>query len=489
MNDDFLHRIRVEPPAGFMTSLKARLDRQLPPAPAAPRRSLLRMLIFGLLFGGSVFAISLLTVNGLPDLARNLARDLVQIPHQGSKARADATGGSDARARFPGGSRATPIAARQGPAEEPGRAGQTSNLPRNTGAPGPANSTAPTGQSIAGGASTAPTQVVNLVTPKALQAYIKLRTADFSRRDRPNRPDVSVTAADSATETLAQFCSKSAKGAGAWNKPVLEVAAVPRRITWAEFDLCTRNIGDIAEVQIERQAIVLLRSKLYGALALSASDIFLALAAEIPDPERPGAFISNPNTTWDRVNDSLGSEPIEVYGPPASSRTGVAFREILLESGCNSLPAIAALKQTDSVRYEQICKTLRKDGPYLEMPEEVTFDALQRLQSHPNAIGVLGYRLFRVFVGPVFQSNYMLITNPIGGVEPTLETISNGTYPGSRTLYLYLNQWRAPADAPYLLAWLAQTSTSADNFIAAPLDEAQMKVLRNYPLTLPDLKL
>ena len=41
MNDDFLHRIRVEPPAGFMARLKARLDHQLPPASPAPRRSLL----------------------------------------------------------------------------------------------------------------------------------------------------------------------------------------------------------------------------------------------------------------------------------------------------------------------------------------------------------------------------------------------------------------------------------------------------------------
>src|SRR3981081_503091 len=98
MNDDFLHRIRVETPAGSMASLKTRLDRQLPPAATAPRRSLLRVLVFGLFFGGSVFAISLLTVNGLPDFARNL----VQTRHQDSKV--DATGNSPAAARSPSGS-------------------------------------------------------------------------------------------------------------------------------------------------------------------------------------------------------------------------------------------------------------------------------------------------------------------------------------------------------------------------------------------------
>jgi ABC-type phosphate transport system substrate-binding protein len=118
------------------------------------------------------------------------------------------------------------------------------------------------------------------------------------------------------------------------------------------------------------------------------------------------------------------------------------------------------------------------------MSEELPYDTLQRLQSHPNAIGVLGYAQQHM-VGSIFHSNYMLVTNPIGGVEPTPETIANGRYPGSRTLYVYLNQWRAPTGAPYLIAWLA----SADNFIAAPLDEAQLKVLRTYPPTFPDLKL
>ena len=477
MNDDFLRRIRVEPPAGFMASLKARLDRQLPPAAAAPRRSLLRVLVFGLLFGGSVFAISLLSVNGLPDFARNL----VQIRHPDAKSTAAAAGHPDALPHSPASSGLTSFPLRQGPAEGSEPAGKQLDLPRSTGSPGPANGTAPTAQSIAGAASTSPSRVINLVTSKTLQAYIKLRTAGIGHANGPFRADVSVTAADGADEALAQFCSK---GAAAGNKPSPDIAVVPRRITRAEYEVCTRNIGNLAEAQVERQAIVIARSKLYGTLTLSEKDIFLALAAEIPDPEHPGTFISNPNTTWDRVNDSLGGEPIEVFGPDAQSTTGVAFRQILLEAGCNSLPAIAALKQTDSDRYEQVCTTLRKDGAYVEMSEELPYDTLQRLQSHPNAIGVLGYAQQHM-VGSIFHSNYMLITNPIGGVEPTLEAIANGSYPGARTLYVYLNQWRTSTGAPYLIAWLA----GADNFIAAPLDEAQLKVLRTYPLKFPDLKL
>ena len=63
MNDDFLHRIRAQPSADFLARLKTRLDRQVPPPPK-PRRTALRALAWGLLFGGSAFAITLLTITG-----------------------------------------------------------------------------------------------------------------------------------------------------------------------------------------------------------------------------------------------------------------------------------------------------------------------------------------------------------------------------------------------------------------------------------------
>src|SRR5690242_19718511 len=70
MNDDFLHRIRTEPPEDFLARLKSRLDKQLAPPKRTRRASWLRGLASGLVFGGSVFAITLLTVNGVPENIR-----------------------------------------------------------------------------------------------------------------------------------------------------------------------------------------------------------------------------------------------------------------------------------------------------------------------------------------------------------------------------------------------------------------------------------
>ncbi|MFL6601723.1 MAG: substrate-binding domain-containing protein [Steroidobacteraceae bacterium] len=476
MNDDFLHRIRAEPPRAFMADLKARLDRQLPPAATAPRRSLFRVLVFGLLFGGSVFAISLLTVNGIPDFTRAW----VEGVRRGSTPKPDATGHSDVT--HPGRNSWADFSASPGitAPEGPQHAGQAPNPSRGAATPASATNTAPSVQSVVPGASTRPPQVITLVTPKTLQAYLKSRVANFAR---PYRADVLVTAADNATEALAQLCSKPATVGNQAAAP--DIAVIARRITRAEFETCTTNIGNIAEVQMEHQALVLARSKLYGTLALSARDLFLALAAEIPDPEHPGALIRNPNTTWDRINASLGAAPIEVFGPPEQSTAGIALRETLLQAGCDSVPALAALSRTDGARYQQVCKTLRKDGAYVEMREEVTTEALQTLQSHPDAIGVLGYAQLRFF-GSIFKNNYMLIINPVGGVEPTPQAIADGTYPGSRTLYLYLNQRRASYGAAYLTNWLADTSVEASTLsVAMP----EVKGPRKYLGPLPDLKL
>jgi phosphate transport system substrate-binding protein len=475
MNDDFLHRIRVEPPAGFVAGLKARLDRQLPPATAAPRRSILRVLIFGLLFGGSVFAISLLTVNGMPDFARHL----IKAQHQDSKT--EGTGDSPAANRSPAGSLTAPVGPSQPVADTRSSAGNSPDSSRNAVAPAAANSIAPTAQPGPGGGSTGPRQAIRLITPPTLQEYMNSLADGFGRS---SSVPVSVTAADSSSDALTQLCAAS-RSAG--SSGVLAVASIPRRITRAEYEVCVHNLGSIAEVQSGHQAIVLTRGRLYGALALSPRDIFLALAAEIPDPAHPELLISNPNTTWFSVNGAFNDEPIEVFGPPVQSATGIAFREIVFEAGCNSFPTIAALKHTDATRYERVCGTFRKDGGYVEIPE-VPFDTFQTLQTHPNAVGVLGYRLFaNLQYYPQYTET--LTTNPIGGFEPTREAISAETYPGSRILYLYVDQGHGYWNVPFLITSLLETGrVFATSPSVIPTGAAQIQAIRNGPARLTDLK-
>jgi formylglycine-generating enzyme len=65
MNDDFLHRIRVDPPARFLAELKAKLDGQGVARPTT-RRVSLRTLAILIFLGGTGVAIALMVSRGIP---------------------------------------------------------------------------------------------------------------------------------------------------------------------------------------------------------------------------------------------------------------------------------------------------------------------------------------------------------------------------------------------------------------------------------------
>jgi ABC-type phosphate transport system substrate-binding protein len=420
MNDDFLHRIRVEPPTDFLARLKARLDRQPPPTPTGrgPLRSVFRVLAFGLLFGGSVFAITLLTITGVPDAARHLFWKEQSQPNAAAQGDGPTLSGGQRRHTQP-----MPFDGERQRAE--GIASSASGTEHEQLNAERSRSTADGGSAGAGSPTTSPTRgttaanslriAEGILTPKALEAYTALLTTS----------DLKVV--KTTDEALAQLCSVSGKARYS-SSPSIAFAA--RRMTRAEFDTCTRHGTSIAVALIGHQAIVLVRSRLYGALDLSPRDLFLALAARIPDPANPETFIRNPNSNWNRVNPALENEPIEVMGPSLSSTTGMAFRELLLAPGCQAYRReFSVLQHMDDARYEQICSAIRDDGVYVEIPER-PYGVVDKLQSNPNAIGIVGYLLF--------STNTAAFTpNPIAGVIPSTESISAGTYPGSRPLYVY----------------------------------------------------
>jgi phosphate transport system substrate-binding protein len=185
---------------------------------------------------------------------------------------------------------------------------------------------------------------------------------------------------------------------------------------------------------------------------------------------------------WSDVNTALENEPIEVFGPDPSSAAGTAFRELLFETGCNALPTMIALKQSDPDRYERACKTVRKDSAYVEIPDAPS-DILTRLQSKPNAFGILGFNLF-------VRNASAFTASPIAGVAPTREAILAGAYPGARTLYLYVNQRRTGFFARYVVAGLLETGGYLpEAFEIIPPDAPETGNVHALPPQLPDLKL
>jgi len=281
------------------------------------------------------------------------------------------------------------------------------------------------------------------VTTKALQPFLTSEVT--GGRGAPR--GAPILTSDSATEAIAQFC-----GAKPDAKPV--VAVVTRRMTRAEQDTCNRRPGTVGETALGHQVVILARSKLYGTFNLTPTDLFLALAAEIPDPNQPGKLIPNPNTMWSDVNSSLEREPIEFYGPAASSPVGIAFREMLFEVGCRALPALAEVEK---------CPDLRMDGVYAEAAP-VPGDMLLKLQTKPDAIGILAY-------GNAFLNADEFAASPIRGVLPTRQTIADETYAGSRPLYVYYDRLMSWVTA-YLVS-AARNRYRPENFAIIPLERSQ----------------
>jgi phosphate transport system substrate-binding protein len=226
-------------------------------------------------------------------------------------------------------------------------------------------------------------------------------------------------------------------------------------MTPSDSDTCARNVGGTSETAVGHQALVLARSKLYGTFNLTPAELFMALAAEVPDPARPDQLIPNPNTTWNDINGALEREPIEIIGPERSSIVGMALREILLEDGCRSIPSLANVKE---------CPGLRSDGAYTEVTNP--YDIAQQLQIKPNALGIVPYG--------TTQYAATVVISPIAGVIPSMKNIANGTYPGARSLYLYMNNFSGgKPTTDYISAALPYDSFNLQSFAIIPPERSQ----------------
>ncbi|HEX8263558.1 MAG TPA: substrate-binding domain-containing protein [Allosphingosinicella sp.] len=202
-----------------------------------------------------------------------------------------------------------------------------------------------------------------------------------------------------------------------------DMANASRRIKASEFQDCAKNgVKQVIEVPVGIDGLALIEGKSSAGMSLTVRDIYAALAA---NP------FGKPNTarTWKDVNPALPAVAIQVYGPPPTSGTRDSLAELILEKGCESDPAMKALKESDKDRHKDLCTKVREDGAYVEAGENDNL-LVQKVAANPGAIGVLGYSFLEENADKVRGI-------PLGGVAPTAQTISSLTYPGARQLYLY----------------------------------------------------
>ena len=240
--------------------------------------------------------------------------------------------------------------------------------------------------------------------------------AEQFQRDNKN---VSVVVESTGTGAgMKLFCG----GVGA-NYPDIENAS--RQIKKSEYDACVANgVKNVIEVPIGIDGLTIIEGKDAQLANLTQADVYKALAAN--------PFGKGPNKaqTWKDVNPSLPAIKIRVLGPPPTSGTRDSLADLILAKGCETDPAMKALKKTDEATQKDLCTKVREDGAYVEAGENDNL-LVQKVSADPGTLGVLGFSYLEENADKVKPVR-------LAGVTPTEATIADLSYPGSRKLYLYL---------------------------------------------------
>ena len=264
-----------------------------------------------------------------------------------------------------------------------------------------------------------------------------------------------------------------------------------RAIKKNEIKRCRKNnVGDITEVKVGYDGIVIANSKSAKPFSIRSVDIYLGLAAEIPNPDGSDTFIKNPHKTWKDVNPELPNNKIEVLGPPPTSGTRDAFTELALEkNGCKKFKWVKELQKENKNEYKAKCHTIREDGPFIEAGENDNL-MVQKLVSNPNALAIFGFSFLD-------QNSDKVQGAIIDNINPSFENISSGKYPISRPLFFYIKNSHLdiiPGMKEYVEMFLNDEASGEDGYLTEkgliPMPSKERSVINpkvlNYTLIVGD---
>ncbi|HEU5482151.1 MAG TPA: substrate-binding domain-containing protein [Sphingomicrobium sp.] len=204
-----------------------------------------------------------------------------------------------------------------------------------------------------------------------------------------------------------------------------DIVNASRAMKKSEYDSCVAaGVNEVIELPVGIDGLTFITAANAPAMNVTQADIYEALAAN--------PYGKGPNTaqTWQDVNPELPPIKIRVLGPPPTSGTRDSLVELYLDKGCNSDPAMKALKETDEDKHKEICTKVREDGAFVEAGENDNL-IVQKVAQDPGTLGVLGYSFLEENADKVKPVT-------VNGVSPTEATISSLEYPGARKLFIYI---------------------------------------------------
>jgi phosphate transport system substrate-binding protein len=202
----------------------------------------------------------------------------------------------------------------------------------------------------------------------------------------------------------------------------IDVQDASRAIEPEEIKACKKNGIDYVELEVALDGLTVMTNGQNSAVeCLNNGDLYALFG-----PESEGfATWSDANALAAKVggNGGFPNEPLEITAPGEESGTYDAFIEL---SGIEDIALEQGLSEDDAA-------ALRKD--YQASPNDNVI--IQAMEGTPSALGFVGFA-FAEEGGDAIKE--IQIDGGDGCVAPTTDTVADGSYPLSRSLYIYVDK-------------------------------------------------
>ena len=216
---------------------------------------------------------------------------------------------------------------------------------------------------------------------------------------------------------LKMFC----KGIGTRHP---DIANASRAIKQREIDQCAENGIEPIEYLVGYDGITISNSRQSPRASFTKLDIFNAVAVDVMID---GKWVPNPYKKWSDIRAELPDIKIDLMIPPTTSGTRDAFVELILHKVCKKEYGMSKKE------YKAKCTAVRTDGNYVVPMGENDNLLIEKLGKDERRFGVFGFSFLD-------QNSDKVHGALIEGVEPTFETIADGSYAVSRPLFFYVKK-------------------------------------------------
>jgi phosphate transport system substrate-binding protein len=276
----------------------------------------------------------------------------------------------------------------------------------------------------AAGTALAARDQVRIAGSSTVLPYANIVAEAFGKQGKFKTP---VVESGGSGAGIKQFC----EGVG---EDKIDIADASRKIKPEEIADCAKaGVTDIIEVKFGYDGVVFASDIKGPEFKLEPKDVFLALAAQIPQGDK---IVDNPNKSLKDVNAALPDWPITMFIPGEKHGTREVFEQKVLLAGCKDSGAHDAFaKASPNAKpndVDTMCVKVRKDGPAVDIDGDYT-ETLARLQSNNQSIGVFGLSFYE-------NNKDKLRVATVSGVVPTVESVAQGEYPVSRPLFFYIKK-------------------------------------------------